>query len=311
MSTRVLPGRRRGALVGAVVLLLVTILIFAGCAPEPTGATGTEIVEASEVSALLEQSDAVLVDTRSMPEYNETHIDGAVNVSRADIVVMQPYPDLVAPAEKIEGNLGRRGISNDTLVIAYDDNNNMDAARLWWTLKAYGHDEVKVVSGGLNALQEAGFAMSSTAPEVTEANFTAEPLNEDMLVAAPEIRESLDEPRSDVVLVDVRSEEEHLQGHIPGSIHINYEGNNFSDGTFRPVNHIRINYIQEGIDYEKEVWLYCRTSIRGAQTYLTLYNAGYRNLRLYDGAWLAWSANPINPVFVPDTTIQMQAPDQS
>ncbi|MFW5812115.1 MAG: sulfurtransferase, partial [Alkalispirochaetaceae bacterium] len=260
---------------------------------------------------LLEQPNAVLVDTRPMPEYSEGHIEGAVNVSRADIVVMSPYPALLAPSEQIERNLGRRGISNDSLVIAYDDNHNMDAARLWWTLKAYGHHEVKVVSGGLNALREAGFALEDEAPQVTEATFTAEPLDEGMLVTAKEIREYLDEPNPEVLLVDTRSAEEHLEGHIPGSIHIDYAENNFSDGTFRPVNHIRINYIQKGIDYEKEVLLYCHTSIRGAQTYLALYNAGYRDLRLYDGAWVAWTANPMNPVFVPETTIQIEAPDQS
>ncbi len=302
---------RRAALAGASALLLVTILILPGCAPEPTGATGTEIVEASEVSELLEQSNAVLVDTRPMPDYNETHIEGAVNVSRADIVVMSPHPALLAPPEQIERNMGRRGISNDTLVIAYDDNNNMDAARLWWTLKAYGHENVKVVSGGLKALEDAGFPTSSSAPDVTEASFTAEPLNEDMLVTAPEIRESLDEPPSDTVLIDTRTEEEYLEGYIPGAVHIDYADNNFPDGTFRPVNHIRINYIQEGIDYEKEVWLYCHTSIRGTQTYLALYNAGYRNLRLYDGAWVEWTANPMNPVYEPETTTEMQAPDQS
>ncbi len=310
MKSRVLL-RRVAVSVGVLALLLGTVLLFSGCAPRPAGATGTEIVEASEVSGLLENSNALLVDTRPMPEYREEHISGAVNISRGDIVVLQPFPNLVAPAEQIERVMGNRGIDNDTLVIAYDDNNNMDAARLWWTLKAYGHDEVKVVSGGLNALRNAGFALDDAAPQVGETSFTAEPLNEEMLVTAQEIRRQLDEPSPEVVLVDTRSEEEHLEGHIPGSVHIDYTENNFSDGTFRPVNHIRIIYLQKGIDYEKEVQLYCHTSIRGAQSYLALYNAGYRDLRLYDGAWVEWTANPMNPVFVPETTIQIQAPDQS
>ncbi|MPN60767.1 hypothetical protein SDC9_208499 [bioreactor metagenome] len=46
--------------------------------------------------------------------------------------------------------------------------------------------------------------------------------------------------------------------------------------------------------------MYCKTSIRAAQTYLALYNAGYRNLKLYDGAWLEWSANPNNPIQMPE-----------
>lgn len=303
--------RRGGALTVALALLLGAALLLSGCAPRPAGATGTEIVEASEVSSLLEGSNVVLVDTRPMPAFRENHISGAVNISRADIVVLQPFPNLVAPAEQIERVMGSRGIDNDTLVVAYDDNNNMDAARLWWTLKAYGHDEVKVVSAGYNALQEAGFGLESGQPGVTATSFSAEPLNEEMLVTSQEIRRHLDEPSPNVAIVDTRTTEEHLEGHIPGSIHIDYAENNFSDGTFRPVNHIRIIYLQQGIDYEKEVLLYCKTSIRGAQSYLAMYNAGYRNLRLYDGAWVEWTANPMNPVFVPETTIQIQAPDQS
>ncbi|MFP4426992.1 MAG: sulfurtransferase [Spirochaetaceae bacterium] len=303
--------RRVAAPMATIVVTLILGSLLVGCAPKPAGETGTEIVEASEVGSLLEQPNAVLVDTRPMPEYRERHVSGAVNVSRADIVVLEPFPNMVAPREQIERVLGSRGIDNDSLVIAYDDNNNMDAARLWWTLKAYGHHEVKVVSGGLNALEEERFSVDSSSPEIDETTFNAEPLNEEMIVTAPEIRRYLDEPDPSVVLVDTRSEEEHLEGHIPGSIHIDYLENNFPDGTFRPVNHLRIIYLEEGIDYEKEVLLYCETSIRGAQSYLAMYNAGYRNLRLYDGAWVEWSANPMNQVHVPESDTPLRAPDQS
>ncbi len=224
---------------------------------------------------------------------------------------MTPFPALLAPAEQIERNLGRRGISNDSLVIAYDDNNNMDAARLWWTLRVYGHDNVKVVSGGYQALQAAGATLSTSAPTVTPATFQATAPDESMMITAQEIRAHLNEPNPSVVLIDTRSEEEHLQGSIPGSLNIDYIGNNFRDGTFRPVNHIRIKYLEQGIDYEKDVWIYCQTSIRGTPTFLALYNAGYRNLRLFDGAFVEWSANPMNPVFVPESAVPLRAPDQS
>ena len=58
---------------------------------------------------------------------------------------------MLAPAEQIEELMGRKGIDNSMLIVVYDNNDNMDSARLWWTLKYYGNDNVKVVSGGLNA----------------------------------------------------------------------------------------------------------------------------------------------------------------
>lgn len=296
----------------AAVALLVALVVLAGCTPRPVGETGTEIVTAAEALALVAgDTNAVLVDVRPMPEYNDGHIQGAVNVSRADIVVMTPFPALLAPPEQIERNLGRRGISNDTLVIAYDDTNNMDAARLWWTLRVYGHENVKVVSGGYQALLRAGAVTSTTAPTVTPATFRAGPRDESMMVTAREIRAHLDEPNPAVVLIDTRTEEEHLQGSIPGSLHMNFIENNFRDGTFRPVNHIQIKYLEQGIDYQKEVWLYCQTSIRATPTFLVMYNAGYRNLRLFDGAFVEWSANPMNPVYVPESATPLRAPDQS
>lgn len=312
MRSRYSSTRITLAVALAALLVLVTVsMVLTGCAPRPAGETGTEIVEATEVAGLLQQPNVVLVDARNMPDYREGHLPGAVNISRADIVVLQPFPNMVAPAERIENVMSSRGIGNDSLVVVYDDNNNMDAARLWWTLKAYGYDAVKVVSGGLQALKRAGHTLETGTPTIQPAVFTAEPLDERMIITAGEIRRHLNEPDPSVVLIDTRTEEEHLEGHIPGSILIDYAGNNFRDGTFRPVNHIRIKYLQEGIDYEKEVIMYCHTSIRGAQTFLAMYNAGYRNLRLYDGAWVEWTANPMNPVFVPETTVPLRAPDQS
>jgi thiosulfate/3-mercaptopyruvate sulfurtransferase len=66
------------------------------------------------------------------------------------------------------------------------------------------------------------------------------------------------------------------------------------------VQQIRINYLELGVEPDDTVILFCKTSIRGAQTYLALYNAGYRNLKLYDGAWVEWSSKPSLPVQKPE-----------
>jgi thiosulfate/3-mercaptopyruvate sulfurtransferase len=112
--------------------------------------------------------------------------------------------------------------------------------------------------------------------------------------------------------VDTRSLEEYNEGTIPGSVLLDYSGNNFPDDTYKPVRQIRIRYLEEGIGYDDTVYMYCKTSIRGAQTYLALYNAGYRDLKLYDGAWVEWSANPMNPVYKPEVaSFQLDTADNS
>lgn len=296
-----------------IIAALAVIAILAGCGPAPAGETGTEIVTAEEALELLSSTDnAVLVDGRPTLDYRETHVEGAVSISRADIVVSSPVPNLVGPPEQIEDVMSSRGIGNDTLVIVYDDNKNMDSARLWWTLKYYGHHDVKVVSGGMQALQRAGVTMTADAPAVQSASFTAEAPDESMIATQAEIRDLIDEPEEDITIIDTRTMEEYMEGTIPGSVLLNFTGNNFADGTFRPVRQIQIRYVEAGIDVDEGAVMFCKTSIRGAQTYLAMYNAGYRNLKLYDGAWVEWSGNPMNPVFIEEPEVlQLDASDGS
>jgi thiosulfate/3-mercaptopyruvate sulfurtransferase len=283
--------------IGTLCVLLP--LLLAACGPQPQGPTGTEIIAADTAIARLSEPGTVLVDARGTLDYRKGHIEGAVNVPLPDITVSEPVLNMLAPPEKIAETFGGKGIGNDTTVLVYDDNLNMLAARVWWTLKVYGHDSVQVVGGGLNALVAAGAATTTEEPSVTSAVFTPDEPRTEMIATLRDVRNQVNEPDQQVVLVDTRTLDEFNQGTIPGSALVDFAENNFADGTFRPVRQIRIRYIEAGLDYDKEAILYCKTSVRGAQTYLALYNAGYRNLKLYDGAWVEWSANPMNPVFTP------------
>jgi len=295
----------------AITLALAALVALSGCGPAAPGEKNTEIVDAEQALALV-RSGAILVDAQDALRYNRAHAAGAVNISRADIVVNDPFPGLVAPPEQIEEVMGSRGIGADTLVVAYDANQNMDAARLWWTLKYYGHDGVKVVSGGLDALEAAGAEITNEVPEVPAASFRASVPRSEMIIDMAGVRAQVDNPDRRTVLVDVRTAEEYAEGTIPGALCLDFAGNNFADGTYRPVQFIRIRHLEQGIDYDDRVIVFCKTSIRAAQTYVALYNAGYRDLKLYDGAWVEWSADPNNPVQLPEEgTVQASASDKS
>lgn len=293
-------------------LVLVGALLFTGCAPKPAGATGTEIISAHEALSLVRQSGVVLVDARPTLDYRESRLPGAVGISRADIVTNTPFANMLADSVQIEQVMSNRGIGNETLVVIYDDNNNMDYARLWWTLKVYGHHNVKVVSGGLKALVAAGATLTTETVTPTPTHFTASPADQSMLISAVDIRNAINNDDRQIVLVDTRSAEEIAEhGTIPGSLMIDYRENNFRDGTFRPVQQIQILYLGAGIDYGKTAVLYCQTSIRGAETFLAMYNAGFRNLRLFDGAWVEWAANPMNPIQRLESAGPLRAADAS
>lgn len=283
----------------SLVLMVSIALAVSGCGSANTGSPRGIIIDAKEAAGLIGQDGVVLVDMQTSYEYQENHIKGAVNIAREDITVNQPVPNMLAPKEKIEEVLGRNGIKNSSTVIIYDNTGNMDAARLWWTLMGYGHEKIKVVSGGLNALKGAGLTLTGEETKISLAVYTAQPFNSGILASMDEVKAQVYNPQKSVVILDTRTIEEYDEGRIPGAVLLDFNENNFPDGTYKPVQHIKIQYLEKGVKPDKTIIMYCKTSIRATQTALALYDAGYTNLKIYDGAWLEWSGNSANPVEKP------------
>lgn len=293
---------RKVARILLLVMLAVLIVFPSGCGPKSAGGEGEYIINASQVKDLAGKSGVVIVDMQKPEVYAKSHIKGAVNIPLSDIVTNQPYSNMLAPKSAIEEVLGKSGISNDTTIVIYDDANNMDSARFWWTLMIYGHKDIKVVSGGVKALKAEKLDMTADAASVKQVKYTAKDKNTDMLATIDDVKALVNEPKKDTILLDTRSKQEFEEGTIPGSLLIDYITNNYKDGTYKKAQDIKLMYHDNNITYDKTVVMYCKTSIRGAQTYLALYNAGYRKLKLYDGAWVEWSANKSNPVKTPENT---------
>lgn len=158
-----------------------------------------------------------------------------------------------------------------------------------------------MVSGGLPAIQAQGLELTDQLPQITPKEFVVQDRRDQYLVEMKDVLALLDEPNPNVILLDTRSDEEYLeQGKIPGAVMYNYTRNFYKDGTYLDTQATRINYLESGIRPENEIILYCRTSMRAAVSFLRLYDAGYRNLKIYDGAFLEWSASGQNPLEMPD-----------
>jgi thiosulfate/3-mercaptopyruvate sulfurtransferase len=302
---------RKISLVLAVIIILVSTLGLSGCASYDFAETGTVIITAKEAIALMGNSNTVFVDLRSPSDYEKQHVYNAVNVPRSAINIDNPFSNMLAPKEQIEEVMGQNGISNDTLVIAYDSSNNMDASRLWWTLMIYGHENTKVVSGGFKALVEADVRLSDLPPAIQPVTFIAKDLNESFMAYKSDVLNQVNDPDDSVVLVDTRSLQEYNMGTIPSSLHIDYLTNNYNDGTFKSIQDIQIMYLEKDIKPETTVIIYCLTSIRGAQTLAAMWNAGYRNLMLYDGAWTEWITDESAPSDMPGDIQAPVGPSQS
>ena len=260
--------------------LAVLAAMITGCSSHTFVLGESLILPTEELSSYTGQEKVVIVDTRTAEEYAAGHVDGAVNIPTEEIVINVPVKNMLTSKKKIEKVMGGSGIGNDTLVLAYDAN-KMGASRLLWSLFMYGHQNVKVIDGGFDAIQKSGIALNTDVPEPKPAVFTAK------------------EPTRNW-LAKMRTLEEFAEkGKVPGSVIIPYETNFFSDGTFKTTQITRINYLEDKINPEDEIIVYCQTSMRAAPVFVQLYEAGYRNIRVYDGAYLEWSSNSDNPVEMP------------
>lgn len=283
-----------------LVLALFTTCLT-GCGSHTFAETEESlIVSAKELSDYMGKENVVLVDMQSPEDYGKEHLEGAVNITTDDIVINVPVKNMLTSKKKMERVMGEHGISNDTQVIAYGSDKN-SASRLLWSLFMYGHENVKVVDGGFEAIKAAGLTTTAEVPSITEAVFTAGEPSSEWLVDSSRVLEQVNNPQDNVVLLDVRSEEEYYaEGKVPTSIMMDYVGNFFSDGTFKTTEITKINYLENEIYPEDEIIIYCKTSFRAAPVFVQLYEAGYRNIKLYDGAFLEWSSNSDNPIEMPE-----------
>ncbi|MGB7604697.1 MAG: sulfurtransferase [Lutisporaceae bacterium] len=288
-----------------LLMLIAVMTLSIGCSTTNAADEGQYIIAAKDIKDYMNKPEVVIVDMQKPEEYAKGHLKGAVNITLQNLVISTPVPNMLAPKEQIETVLGTKGIGNDTTILIYDNNNNMEAARMFWTLQVYGHQNMKVVSGGLKAIEAAKLEMSIEIPAVTSVKYTAADKNTDIIATIDEVKAQVEQPQKNTVILDTRTPEEYAEGTIPGSIFINYIQNDYKDGTYKSVQDIKIQYIENKVTADKQVIMYCKTSVRAAQTYLALYNAGYRNLKVYDGAWLEWSAimgNTVQPPITPSTT---------
>lgn len=303
------PCTKKLALFLAFVLMA---LLFSGCASHTFVQTDPSvIISVQQLPEYIGKEGVVIVDTRSPEDYAAGHVEGAVNIPTDEIVINVPVKNMLTSPKKIEKLMGANGISNTTTVIAYDAN-KMGASRLLWSLFMYGHRNVMVVDGGFAAISAQGLGSNTDVPTPAEAVFEAREPGSNWLATQEDVLAQVNAPDENVILLDVRTAEEYYEaGKVPTSVMIDWSTNFFSDQTFKTTDITKINYMEAGIFPENEIIIYCQSSFRAAPVFVQLFEAGYRNIRIYDGAYLEWSSNSGNPVEMPEGAAAPVAKDAS
>lgn len=272
-----------------ITLLLLVGLLFVGCVNDTSYSGTLNIIEAEQVAQSYE-SDIVVIDARGQEAYDKGHFENALCLSPSDLVVDKPVKATLAPKVKVERVLSALGIDNDDTLYIYDDNGGVSAGRVWWTLKVYGHENIMIVNGGAEGLLHAGLQATKKAPTLDPSTYVAKDANHELIADYDMVKAVSEDENSTVKIIDVRSIAEYEAGNIPGAVLYPHTKNLYNDGTFMSARDTFIFYNDKGIKRDDELILYCKSSFRATQTVAVLQEAGYTNVKVYDGAWLEWSS---------------------
>jgi thiosulfate/3-mercaptopyruvate sulfurtransferase len=239
------------------------------------------------------------VDTTA---YDQGHIPGAVGWNWQSQLQDNVRRDLIDQAA-LEALLGQSGISNDTTILLYGDNNNWFAAYALWQLKYYGHKDVRLINGGRKKWIEEKRHLTTEATKVAATKYQAGRPDESIRARKEDVFRAV-ERKSPAQLVDVRSGDEFTgkiiappgmsetaqrAGHIPGAANIPWAQAANEDGTFKSPEALKALYEGKGIAGKNEVIAYCRIGERSSHTWFVLkYLLGYDHVRNYDGSWTEW-----------------------
>jgi thiosulfate/3-mercaptopyruvate sulfurtransferase len=266
------------------------------------------VVETDWLAENLDNADIVTIDCRfslADPElgrqkYLESHIPSAH--------YLDLNQDLSSPVQKYGGRhplpnsevlatkFTQMGIEfGKTLVVAYDDSRLAFAARLWWLLRYYGHDQVAVLNGGYPQWLKAGLPVSAEKPVGRAASFL--PQVQQGWIVPIEAVSNCDE-HLPIVLIDSREADRYAgirepidpyAGRISGSYNYPWQEVTDADGLLLSESLQRQRW--QDLPENKTNVLYCGSGVTACVNALSLVIGGYPEPLLYPGGWSDWCAH--------------------
>ncbi|CDY76062.1 Thiosulfate sulfurtransferase, rhodanese [Caballeronia glathei] len=237
--------------------------------------------------------------TGHLPGAHYLHLDRDLSGVKTGTNGRHPLPDRAALVATLAGF----GLNEGQQVIAYDAQDGMYAARLWWLLRWLGHDSVALLDGGLLAWEAAGQPLDTQVPAKAPGNFKAgKPLAVTVDVQAVERNLTT----RDHLLIDARAADRYrgenetidpVGGHIPGALNHYFKDNLAADGRFKSAHDLREVFgAAIGGTAPDRVVLQCGSGVTACHNALAMEIAGLHGAALYPGSWSEWCANPSRPV---------------
>ncbi len=232
--------------------------------------------------------------------HDQAHIPGAVFF---DIEAISDHasglPHMAPSAAVFAEAVGAMGISAGDTVVVYDQQGLFSAARVWWTFRLMGHEDVRVLRGGLPAWRAAGFTVTDAVGELVPVAYTPV-FRPDKVLDLKGLREVLGHGP---LVLDARSAARFegtapepraglRSGHMPGSRSLPF-GELIRDGALKPADELRTILEGKGADGSTPVITSCGSGVTAAIISLALAEIGRESV-LYDGSWAEWGQETLD-----------------
>lgn len=235
-------------------------------------------------------------------EYDTQHIPGAVFFDIDEIADADTdLPHMLPSPEKFASRVRKLGLGDGNRIVVYDSTGVSAAARVWWTFRVFGHEDVAVLDGGLGKWLAEGRPVTDEASRPQERHFTAR-VNTFLTRDRDQVAANIERRREQ--FLDARSigrfngsepepRPELPSGHLPGSINVPFTRLlDMADKTMLPADEIREAFEDAGVDLSKPMLTSCGSGVTACILSLGLYLIGHKDVPVFDGSWTEWASQP-------------------
>jgi thiosulfate/3-mercaptopyruvate sulfurtransferase len=267
----------------------------------------------SELAAKLGDPDLGVIDASwhlpptgrlGAAEFRQGHIPGAVFF---DIDAIADHdaglPHMLPKPEALAKEMAALGLGDGMHFVVYDALGLFAAARVWWTLRAYGVEAVRILEGGLPQWLREGRPLETGEARPKPRAFTPR-LDRHFVASLEDVRAALKSHTTQVV--DARPADRFRgdapeprpglkSGHMPGSVNLPFV-DIVEHGRLKPPDALRAVFAEHQIDLAKPIITSCGSGVTAAILALAVEEAGGKIEGLYDGSWAEWGARADCPV---------------